>query len=242
MRPFAAQAILAYFAISAASAQSDALSFDVASVKISDSLTDAMGGTIGFRPGGSMSVRNITLQHLIYLAFGVEDYRVSGGPGWISVLRYDVDAKPAARVDASEARLMLQTLLAERFKLQLHRENRTVDGYALTAPKGESKLQKLDSDAEVGFRIMSMKEMRGSGDMAMLARNLKAVLGVPVEDSTGLKGKYEIALHYSLDDAAADGQPAIFAALNEQLGLALKRGKVPIEVLVIDHAEKPAAN
>ena len=236
--------LLVQFALAmcVANAQNGPPAFEVASVKINDSTSNAIGGTYGFR-NGSVSVRNITLQHLIYLAYGVEDYRVSGGPGWISVLRYNVDAKPAAPAGTNESRLMLQALPAERFALQLHRVTRTVDGYTLTAPKGSSKLQKSDAATETGFSIMSFTQMRGKAiSMRGLVHALKADLGVPVEDGTGIAGLYEIALDFTLDGAAADGEASIFAVLKERLGLVLKRDKVPIEMLVIDRAEKPTAN
>src|ERR1035437_6928926 len=237
-------ALLVQFALAmcVANAQNGPPAFEVASVKINDSTSNAIGGTYGFR-NGSVSVRNITLNDLIYLAYGVEDYRVSGGPGWISVLRYNVDAKPAAPAGINESRLMLQALLAERFALQLHRETRTVDGYTLTAPKGSSKLQKSDAATETGFSIMSLTQMRGKAiSMRGLVRALKADLSVPVEDGTGIAGLYEIALDFTLDGAAADGEASIFAVLKERLGLVLKRDKVPIEMLVSDRAEKPTAN
>ena len=90
---------------------------------------------------------------------------------------------------------------------------------------------------------MSMKQMQGKAiSMRAMARALKGVLSVPVEDGTGLAGLYEIRLDWTLDNAATDREPSIFAALQERLGLILKRDKVPVEILVIDHAEKPAAN
>src|SRR5207253_4986817 len=127
------------------------------------------------------------------IAYGVENYRITGGPSWISSERYTIDAKPAAPVDVATARLMLQALLAERFGLQLHRATATVPGYTLIAEKGDSKLQKSGAEAE-GFRIMSSEEIQGPGTMRMLAQVLKGTLGAPVEDGTGLKEKYEIKL------------------------------------------------
>jgi uncharacterized protein (TIGR03435 family) len=223
-------------------AVADSPTFDVASIKVSTMVSDGIGGTYGFRPGGSVSVRNVTLRDLMELAYSLESYRLIGGPAWMSVQRYHVDAKPPGRVGNKEAQLMLQALLVDRFKLQVHRESRTVDGYVLTAPKGDAKLPALAPDAQIGFRRMGNGEVKGPGTMGMLARLLKAQLGVPVDDQTGLTGKYQMSLDYSPDEAVGDARPSIFAALQEQLGLTLKRQKVPVEVLVVDRAEKAAGN
>jgi len=101
------------------SESTDQPAFQVASIKVSDSPTEAIGGYYRIRPGGTVSMWNVTLNLLIYIAYGVEAYRVSGGPGWVAILRYNVDAQPAARVEDSEAQLMFQTLPAERFHLQV---------------------------------------------------------------------------------------------------------------------------
>jgi len=223
-------------------AAADSPTFDVASIKVSTMASEAIGGTYGFRQGGSVSVRNVTLRDLMEVAYSLESYRLVGGPAWMSVQRYHVDAKPAGRVGEKEAHLMLQALLVDRFKLELHRESRTVDGYVLAVAKGGAKLPVLAADAPVGFRRMGTGEVKGPGTMKMLAVILKGQLAVPVEDQTGLTGKYEVALDYSPDGAVGDARPSIFAAVQEQLGLALKRQKVPVEVLVVDRAEKASEN
>jgi hypothetical protein len=153
-----------------------------------------------------------------------------------------LDAKPAAPVSDKEAHQMFQNLLAERFHLQVHRESKTADGYTLTAPKGGGKLHRLPPDAPVGFRIQTMGQLKGPGTMDMLGRTLKGMLGAPVDDATALDGKYEIDLEWSLNETADDGKPSVFAALSERLGLVLKRSKVPVEMLIVDHAEKATPN
>jgi uncharacterized protein (TIGR03435 family) len=87
-----------------------------------------------------------------------------------------------------------------------------------------------------------MDHLKGAATMAYLSGYLKQVLGVPVEDGTGLADIYQIELTWTLDDTVADGRPTIFAALKEQLGLVLKRNKVPVEFLVIGAAEKATPN
>ena len=220
----------------------DGPTFDVASIKVSESPTNGMSGYIGIREGGSISLRNVTLHFLIGMAYALPDYRISGGQGWIDTLRYHVDAKPAAPVSQEVARQMMQTLLAERFRLQVHHENKSVNGYTLMAPKGDSKMQKLTLDAPIGFHFMQPGRIQGHGNMKMLLNSLKGILGVPVEDATGLTAAYDINLEWSLNETADDGKPSLFSALGERLGLVLKRERVSIDVLVIDRAEKPTAN
>jgi uncharacterized protein (TIGR03435 family) len=201
-----------------------------------------MGGTIGFLPTGGMSARNISLHGLIELAYDMPGYCVSGGPTWIEVSGYDVDAKPMARVGLAEARLMLQALLADRFGLRVHDDTKLVNGFRLLAPNGPNRL--VQSNTAAGhFRVMSMSEMRGQGvTMPMLVRGLKAILGVPVEDDTQLGGSYDISLKYASENAGPDDGPSLLSALRRELGLELKKDKVSLKIIVIDHAEKARPN
>ena len=216
--------------------------YDVVSVKLSDSPSNGMSGYIGIRPGGAISLRNITLHFLIGMAYQLQDYRIFGGPGWIDTVRYHVDAKPASSVSQEVAHQMMQKLLADRFQLQVHHENRLVDGYRLTAPKGDARMTKLSPTDTIGFRRMQPGRIEGHGNLKMLVSSLKGLLGVPVEDDTGLTANYDMLLEWTLNETADDGKPSIFAALSERLGLVLRREKVNIDVLVIDRAEKPTAN
>jgi uncharacterized protein (TIGR03435 family) len=215
--------------------------FEAATVKVNDSGSNAMGGVHGFRDGGVHMV-NFTLKTIIGVAYGVEEYRILAGPSWISSERYDIEAKPATRVSDTVAQSMLQALLAERFDLRVHRETRTVAGYRLLAEKADGKLTAAQGE-RVGFRIMSMEEIRGTGTMPMVAWVLKAILGGPVQDDTGLSGKYEIAVKFRADrpeDAGSSSEfgVSIFTALKQDLGLTLKAAQIPVEVVIVDHALK----
>ena len=230
--------------------------FAVASVKLNHSASNAMGGTIGFKRDGSVSMRNVTARTLIEMAYGLPDYRLSPGPAWTTSTGYDVDAKPEQPVGEDQAELMLQALLAERFSLRVHHDRATVSGFSLVVDKGGSKLHPTPSD-RVGFRMVTMEQTQGPGTMAMFALALKALLRAPVEDHTGLNGVFDIQLKTNPEGApavpsAASGdaggltpsEPAtsIFAALKQQLGLRLEATKVPIDVIVIDRVEKPTEN
>ena len=230
------------FGLLAVMAQSDRPAYEVVSIKISDSGSNGMSGYIGIGRGGAISLRNVTLHFLIGMAYELPDYRIAGGPAWMEALRYHVDAKPTSSVSQSVARQMMQTLLADRFRLQVHHENKTVGGYRLAAPKGDAKMVKLSQGDPVGFRIAQPGRVEGHGTITMLTSVLRAILGAPVDDATGITDAYDMSLEWSPDEMSDDGKPSIFSALTEHLGLVLSAEKVPIDVLVIDHAEKPEAN
>lgn len=211
--------------------------FDVASVK--PSTTKSSGGGITPGPTG-LTASNVTLLFCMRIAYDVQDYQVSG-PNWLSAEQYDIVAKTGAPVNQDQLRLMLRTLLAERFRLVLHREEKTRSIYALVVGKHGPKLTEAKSDdnarttADIGHLVFT------AVSMSAFARRLSQQLHEPVSDLTGLKGAYNFTLDWQQDDNALG--PALFTAVQEQLGLNLEVRKVPIQVLVVDHAEKiPTAN
>jgi len=131
----------------------------------------------------------------------------------------------------------MQTLLADRFQLKVHCETKEMPVYALVvAGKGGSKLKQ--SAAGRTTQIVTAK-----GCIEQLVTQLSGTLGQPVLDKTGLTGEYDYELEWAPENAAAEvDTPGIFTALQEQLGLKLESQKAPVEVLAIDHAEKPSEN
>jgi uncharacterized protein (TIGR03435 family) len=276
--------------------QSDAHpAFQVASIKRntsnwSEPTQHPMG--VGYRPGGRLTATNASLKLLIQFAYAVHDSphslplmasQVVGGPTWIDSPGYDIEAKPEGNTDPKRTWLMLQTLLADRFKLALHRETRELPVYALTAAKNGFKLPAPKEVSCVSFppgtppRYVPGKvdcgyvpllqestglRMEGSKvHMADLIRELALVLDRPVLDRTEFTGEFDLNLSFTPDEAlmglpgfGGPGDPGgsrietdpnlpnVFAALEEQLGLKLVPAKGPVEVLVIDHAERPTAN
>lgn len=116
--------------------QQEPVASEAASVKMSHSPTTGMGGAIGFMWGGRVSMRNVTAKFLVGMAYGLPDYRLSGGPAWASTIAYDIEAKPEKAVDQKTAMLMLQALLADRFGLRVHHEESMVTGYNLVVDAG----------------------------------------------------------------------------------------------------------
>jgi uncharacterized protein (TIGR03435 family) len=178
------------------------------------------------------------------MAYGLRDYQLSGGPAWVASTGYDVEARPASAVDAKTARLMLQNLLAERLSLKVHHEDAMVNGFHLVVDKGGSKLKASDANG-MGFRIMGTGKMQGAGDLQNFVEALTGMLRAPVEDHTGLAGKYDLDLQWTADsETASTSEPSVsvFAAIREQLGLSLETTKVSIDRVVIDHVERPTEN
>ena len=223
--------------------------FEVASIKPSQDPPGSGSGITTTK--GRVSAPNVTLKRCMRGAYGVEEPRILGGPKWLDEARYNIEAKAAGPAGDSDLATMLQSLLAERFKLAFHRETRALPGYALVLGKGGLRAKPSAPDA--GSRTSSRwGSIEASGcTMAQLALKLSEVLHLPVADFTAVPGEFDFQLKWTSDDMratppdavpdAASG-PSLFAALQEQLGLKLESRKVPADVLVIDHAEKPSEN
>jgi bla regulator protein blaR1 len=197
--------------------------------------------------------------------------RISGGPDWIKKDRFDIRAKmPEDSPDyttmqfvngqAPRLLLMLQALLADRFNVKIHRETRQLPIYALTVAGKRSKLQQAKpGESEIGPIFRPVEHPNGETTLQMTVQNqsLQEVANVfsmfldrPVVDRTDLKGKFDFKMEYqqntdipalALPGAELAG-PALFTAFQEQAGLKLQPTKGPVEVLVIDHANKPSEN
>jgi uncharacterized protein (TIGR03435 family) len=229
--------------------------FEVASIKPS---LEPPGSVVGiFESKGRISAKNVTLKRCVRGAYDVLEPQIIGGPKWVDQDRYYIEAKATVPAGDHELMLMLQTLLADRFKLVLHREQRTIPGYRLVLGKGGLRAQASAPDrGSVGHSQRGRIEAEGC-TMAQLALKLAEVLQQPVLDATGVAGRFDLKLEWTPDDMQAKAPsaderagnapeagagPSVFAALQEQLGLKLELGKIPAQVLVIDSAEKPSEN
>jgi len=219
--------------------------FDAASIKPSG--PGAIGSTYGFQRGG-IEVHNGTLKGLIEMAYGVRDFQITGGPGWLGSAQYNIVAKgPDEPVPA--VRLRVQSLLAERFGLQFHRETREIAEYALTTAKNGTKLAEASAEtasSPAGIH-MTCGQMTGThATIAGLAVYLSRLFDRPVVDRTSFTGAYDFQLHWTPDTACADGAntdgPSIFTAVQEQIGLKLETIRGPMEMIVVDRAEKASEN
>jgi uncharacterized protein (TIGR03435 family) len=224
--------------------------FDIASVKpMERSERSGTDFTMrGGEDGVKLSIRYATLIDCIERAYGVKEYQVSG-PDWLKSNRYEIIAT-APRVGPKQIWLMLQSLLADRFSLTLHRETKELPVYELVIGKKGFKMHESRPDDQSGSGIGggNGKLHAKKQSMAQFAEFLSHQMDRPVLDSTGLTGLFDFEMEFAREETAPlfgdkattsePSAPPIPVALRAQLGLELKAGKAPIEILVIDSANK----
>jgi bla regulator protein BlaR1 len=253
-------------------AHAPASSFQSVSVKANTTNTPMAGFSIKgkdfsaaiFKPDGFMAT-NYTLHQFIRLAYGVQDSQIVSGPDWLNSEKYDVDARLDRSVvdelnrmgaeQGNSARLrMIQSLLADHFKLALHRETKELPVYVLVVGDGGPRLQtakagdtypdgmKRPDGRPVGtgyFEPEKGKVIFQGRPLSSLVQYLSDRLGRTVVDNTGLAGNYDFALQWAPTSPGASS-PSIMEAVQEQLGLRLEAQTTETEVIVIDRAEKPS--
>lgn len=219
-------------------------------------------------PRGMCTAHNVPLSVLIGEAYGVDEFRIAdlviGGPGWMGSERYDVEAK-AENLSATsdELQAMLRNLLRERFKLQVHEETREQTGYALRQSKDGVKLTQTIGEKRRYINVFRSEppQLEATNvSIGDLAQYLSRMFHRPFIDNTGLDGHFDFMVPFEfeapplptipdlpqgarlilpLNDSAL---PGISDALQKHLGLQMQSQKVPVTLIVIDHAEKPNAN
>jgi uncharacterized protein (TIGR03435 family) len=200
------------------------------------------------RDPGRVAFSNIPMKYVVRTAYGIDtNARILGGPAWIDSEMYDIVGTLPATAGTDQMLLMVQTLLAERCKLAVHREVRDQAAYAFVVAKDGPKLKSHDPL----IRGNGNRSSRGHLELhditlAQLGNFLQNELERPVVDGTGLTGTYDVILDWTpadtpIDDPGANA-PSLTSAVQEQLGLKLVAQRAPIEYLVIDHMEKPSEN
>ena len=236
--------------------------FTVATIKPTAAKDDSFAYRV--LPGGQLTAMGVTLKFLIMQAYQVRAFQVSGGPNWVAADRWDIQAKPEGiegRPSSAQEAVMVRALLEDRFQLKAHRETKDMPIYALVTAKDGPKLAATADTSVHGGRTppgaWSLKNV-GTAD---LVRYLSQQLSRTVIDKTGLSGHYDVKLEWTpqhseggpealglpvTPDGATPGAstvgPSIFTAIQEQLGLKLESTRGPVEIVVIDRAEKPSAN
>ncbi len=249
-------------ALPTANAQNSAAKpkFEVASVKRSG---ECFGGRNAIEPR-SVTITGVPLRLIMMEAFKVKVEQIEGPP-WLDTECIDISAKIPEGVASDQVPAMLQGLLAERFKLAAHKDNRARSGYALVIDAGGPKL-KEDDPNKAFMRTPDGRQLMGIGRAAngalkgvmttdMLAKALSSEGLGPVENATGLTGKYDIDLTWTRDaafapkdpgapaaapvaEAALPERPNLATALRETLGLKLERRNVQVQYVVVDHVER----
>ncbi len=205
------------------------------------------------------------------MAYNLQDFQISGGPGWIKSERYDIEAK--AESHPSQRQIegpMLQTLLRERFQLKFHRELKELPVFALVAAKGGLRLKpaKLEGNCAALYEMAKCADIRKGAftldvtaiRMDVFTQVLSSIVGRVVFDRTGFDDMFDAHLEFTRDDTVAGppgsgpasggrgggaeltNRPSISTALQEQLGLRLESTKGPVEVVVVDSADRPSVN
>jgi uncharacterized protein (TIGR03435 family) len=199
---------------------------------------------------GRLMLSGMTPNQLIAEAYSLRSFQFSGGPEWLDSDRFDVQATAPGSNSRERLLKMLQTLLADRFKLRIHRETRNLSGYSLLAEKSV-KLQHSDAtQGRLYVAPLTTDDRRSvnvhfrNATMASLARYMSSMMNCPVLDKTGLTGSFDFEKEVTLDASFSfqDGFQEGFRALAPLLGLKLEPVKVPTEILIIDSAERPSGN
>jgi uncharacterized protein (TIGR03435 family) len=220
------------------------------------------GLSVKFLPGGRFVARNANVRLLIKIAYNLNDDEVTGGPAWIGLKHFDIDATTDAAdssgvVDKERNHLLLQGLLRDRFQLRLRSEMRQMSTYALVVAKGGPKMTQSatrDGDGHIRGGLGHITAANASLDQ--LAAAVEDWVGHPVKNLTGLDGKYDFKLEWTPDQAmapsgagggAATDQsdysgPTIFTAVQQQLGLSLEARKTDSLCEVVESVELPSEN
>ncbi len=195
---------------------------------------------------GQLKTTNTTLTDLIAYAYDLRDRQIVGAPDWLNQDRYDIVAKTNGSPGDEPSRRLVQSILAQRFGLAVHRETNELPVYALMAGEDGPKFHESETPPDGPHRArirmrMTNDSIEGFGvPMSMLARSLSDMTGRLVIDKTGLKGLYDFKVTAS-EMSRNSSVPTVFAAVQEQLGLKLEPQTGPVETLVIDRVEKPSA-
>ena len=192
--------------------------------------------------GSQLKWTNSSLKYFVEYAYGLHDFEYSG-PSWLDSACFDIVAKLPDRNHYNLPE-MLQTMLADRFKLTFHRETREAPGLALVVDKKGLRIKPVDADGTMTGTGPTMVQLKG-GSMAQFANALAGALSRPVQDATGAPGVYDIDIKWTGDMPASsdpgDMPGSVYAAVGE-LGLHLRVQKVPVHVLVVDRMERTATD
>ena len=254
-------ALLLALTLCAAHAQ-EPLQFDVISIKTNNLPARERRHEHGCANGRFVALGD-PLRYLWLDTFQIKPYQLAELPSWFDTAIFDIEAKSERPITRDECRMMVQSLLARRFALRIHREQKLIDVLVLVVAKGGPKFQPANTPDGVEVLINGQplrfgylgppgtepKLQRGwtmeqlTGPVISFA-SAWSLGNKPVFDRTGLTGRYEFTLDFSATPPGApatSNAPDIFDAL-DRIGLKLEQRKESVEMLVIDHIEKPSEN
>jgi len=231
--------------------------FDVASIKPTSD--DDLRFVFHIEPDGTVSASGITLKRLLMTASNVQGFRIVGGPDWVAAKRWNVQAKHTGMASLDAIRSMLRGLCEERFQLHTRGETQSLPVYELVVDrKGLVIPRPREPNATTTVRAVPGSLRLTNATSATFASQLSYSVARPVIDKTNLRGTFDFALEWTpipgedggpttagLPPAEGEATPttlggaSIFTAIREQLGLRLNPARGPVDVLVIDHVERP---
>jgi len=203
--------------------------------------------------GRHVMVEGEPLESMLRFAYSAQRGQIVGAPEWMKTERWDVSGVPdlPGKPNLPQFQSMMRKLLAERFGLARHQEQRAMPVFALMVTKGGPKLEKSmgDPNAGPGSGGSALNGIEShhytNTSMSALALMLMIYVDRPIVDQTGLQGRYDFQLRWARDEispTSADAPPGLFTAIQEQLGLKLEPTRSSADVLVIDKVERPGAN
>jgi uncharacterized protein (TIGR03435 family) len=227
-----------------------------ATIKPSDPKVPAKGFNL---KDGRLLTMNTTLSDLITFAYEVHPKQLIGAPAWIDVDKFDVTVKYSGEGEPgpSQVQSLVRKLLAESFDLRFHHGKNELPVYMLSKTHTGPKLAKSSAGPKqppnMAFRDLGKLNIRNGSMLDLAAALQNAVVDRPVLDRTGITGRYDFALDWTPDKSqfqtwgatiphSIDGPnqpPPLNAAIQQQLGLMLDATVASVDVIVIDHAEKP---
>lgn len=259
--------------VAATSLLAQSYAFEAASVKPARP-DNPPGQGVSRAPGGRFTAVNVPVRFLILYAYQLQGHQLIGAPDWTANERFDIVAKmegdPPSIVTAGPdpMRLATQTLLADRFGFQAHRETRVLDIYALTMARSGGQPGRALKPSPEDCAVMAARaraagpvkvpgpdgtppflcgQQFGSGrirfggyPLSLFANGLSQTVGRAVVDRTGLAGNWSFELTYAPEPSPDSDAPSLFTAIQEELGLRLEPTKGPVEVLVVESVQRPA--
>jgi len=237
-------------------------SFEVATIKPSP--PNRPGKGFGFR-GGHFTTRNTNLNDLIAFAYGLHSKQIVDAPAWFGTDLYDIESKPdvEGRPSSKQMQSMVQGLLTDRFQLKFHHDKRELAVYVISVASGGPKMTKStaapDDPSAFFFRALGDLTVRNQSMTDFATWMQSGVMDKPVVDQTELSGKYDFQLKWTPDESQfaqfrgtgaivppptddPKAPPSLYTAIQEKIGLKMGPAKVPDDVIVIDHVEKPSEN
>ena len=249
-----------------ASAQASKPTFEVASIRAQTrafTIADLRTAGARVRPGGVFNPTHATVSSLIVFAYELKGFQIVGGPDWIRRDQFEINARAGGDVPANQVRLMVQSLLEDRFKLVAHTERRDMRFLALVLARTDGRLGPYvrshgeactPQDADAAIKQFPPRtgptNSVASGrcaDFSAMVDGLASQVQMPAFDKTGLSGKFTYEMRYQSSEVPTAGEPravssAFTDALEEQLGLKLRSDRGPIDVLVVDSVQQPTEN